>query len=116
MVCEWGMSEELGPLSFGKKEEQIFLGKEFATHKDYSEETAEKIDREVSRIVRENFDRARTLLSGNIAMLHRMAEELLTKEVLNAEEIDHLIGSFKISGDLETESREGEPEDAPVSA
>jgi len=116
MVCEWGMSEELGPLSYGKKEEQIFLGKEFATHKDYSEETAKKIDREVSRIVWENFDRARELLSGNIAILHRMAEELLAKEVLNAEEIDHLIGSFKISGDLETESREGEPGDAPVSA
>jgi cell division protease FtsH len=116
MVCEWGMSEELGPLSFGKKEEQIFLGKEFATHKDYSEETAEKIDREVSRIVRENFERARDLLSGNISMLHKMAEELLAKEVLNSEEIDRLIGSFRISGDMETESRGGKPEDVPVSA
>ncbi|HOP35341.1 MAG TPA: ATP-dependent zinc metalloprotease FtsH, partial [Syntrophales bacterium] len=73
MVCEWGMSEDLGPLAYGKKEEQIFLGKEFATHKDYSEETAEKIDREITRIVRENFDRARDLLSRHIDILHKMA-------------------------------------------
>ncbi len=91
MVCEWGMSEDLGPLAYGKKEEQIFLGKEFATHKDYSEETAEKIDREITRIVRENFDRARDLLSRHIDILHKMAGELLSKEVLNAEEIDRII-------------------------
>lgn len=92
MVCEWGMSEDMGPLSYGKKEEQIFLGREFATHKDYSEETAKKIDLEVSRIVSENYERAKTLLSDNLEILHRIAQELLEKEVLTAEELDSVIG------------------------
>jgi len=93
MVCEWGMSEDMGPLSYGKKEEQIFLGREFATHKDYSEETAEKIDREVSRLVSENYERAKTLLSDNMETLHRIAQELLEKEVLTADELDSIIGA-----------------------
>jgi len=113
MVCEWGMSEELGPLTYGKKEEQIFLGKEFATHKDYSEETAEKIDREITRIVRENFGRARNLLSGNIDILHKVAAELLSKEVLNADEIDRIVESMR-SGDSAPE--EGLPGDSPAGA
>jgi len=92
MVCEWGMSEDMGPLSYGKKEEQIFLGREFATHKDYSEETAEKIDREIARIVYENYERAKKLLSDNIETLHRLAHELLEKEVLTADELDSIIG------------------------
>ncbi len=93
MVCEWGMSESMGPLSYGKKEEQIFLGREFATHKDYSEETAEKIDREVAKIVSENYERAKKLLSDNMDTLHRLAGELLEKEVLTAEELDAIIGA-----------------------
>ena len=88
MVCEWGMSEEMGPLSYGKKEEQIFLGREFATHKDYSEETAKKIDKEVSKIIYENYEKAKQLLRDNIDTLNRIASELLEKEVLNAEELD----------------------------
>jgi len=92
MVCEWGMSEDMGPLSYGKREEQIFLGREFATHKDYSEETAEKIDREVARIVSENYERAKKLLSDNMETLHRLAHDLLEKEVLTAEELDAIIG------------------------
>lgn len=92
MVCEWGMSEQMGPLSYGKKEEQIFLGREFAQHKDYSEETAEKIDREVSRIVSENYEKAKGLLSSNLETLHRLANELLEKEVLSADELDSIIG------------------------
>jgi len=91
MVCEWGMSENMGPLSYGKREEQIFLGREFATHKDYSEETAEKIDREVSGIVSENYERAKKLLSDNIETLHRLAHKLLDKEVLTSEELDEII-------------------------
>jgi len=91
MVCEWGMSEEMGPLSYGKKEEQIFLGREFATHKDYSEETAGKIDREVTLIVSDCYERAKKLLSDNIDILNRLASELLEKEVLNAQEIDDII-------------------------
>jgi len=92
MVCEWGMSEEMGPLSYGKKEEQIFLGREFAVHKDYSEDTARKIDREVARIVNEGYDKARRIIQENLDRLHRLAAGLLEKEVLNAAEIDEILG------------------------
>jgi len=92
MVCEWGMSEEMGPLSYGKKEEQIFLGREFAVHKDYSEDTARKIDREVARIVNEGYDKARRIIQENLNRLHRLAAGLLEKEVLNAAEIDEILG------------------------
>jgi len=92
MVCEWGMSEEMGPLSYGKKEEQIFLGREFATHKDYSEETAEKIDREITHIVSDCYEKAKRLLSDNMDILNKLASELLEKEVLNAQEIDAIVG------------------------
>jgi len=93
MVCEWGMSEAMGPLSYGKKEEQIFLGREFATHKDYSEQTAEKIDREITRIVSDAYEKSKTLLMDHMDILNRMANALLEKEVLNAEEIDALVFS-----------------------
>ena len=92
MVCEWGMSEKMGPLSYGKKEEQIFLGREFATHKDYSEETAKQIDAEVVSIVSRNYEQAKKLLTDHIDILHKIAGELLEKEVLNGAEIDVLIG------------------------
>jgi cell division protease FtsH len=93
MVCEWGMSDKMGPLSYGKKEEQIFLGREFATHKDYSEETAKNIDAEVVSIVTRNYEKAKKLLTDHIEILHKIAMELLEKEVLNTAEIDALIGS-----------------------
>jgi len=93
MVCEWGMSEKMGPLSYGKKEEQIFLGREFATHKDYSEETAKQIDAEVVSIVKHNYEKAKDLLNNHIEILHKMVAELLEKEVLNTAEIDVIIGS-----------------------
>ena len=92
MVCEWGMSDQMGPLSYGKKEEQIFLGREFATHKDYSEETAQKIDKEVARIVMTGYDTAKKILSDRIDILNRIATVLLEKEVLNAQELDDIIG------------------------
>jgi cell division protease FtsH len=92
MVCEWGMSEKLGPLSYGKKEEQIFLGREFATHKDYSEDTAKNIDIEVMSLVTRNYEKAKKLLNDHIEILHKIAAELLEKEVLNGTEIDALIG------------------------
>ena len=92
MVCEWGMSEKMGPLSYGKKEEQIFLGREFATHKDYSEETAKNIDEEIIAIVSRNYDRSKKILTDHIEILHRLSGELLEKEVLNGNEIDILIG------------------------
>ena len=93
MVCEWGMSDKMGPLSYGKKEEQIFLGREFATHKDYSEETAKNIDMEVVSIVKRNYEKAKKILTDHIEILHKIAEELLEKEVLNGAEIDVLIGN-----------------------
>jgi cell division protease FtsH len=83
----------MGPLRYGKKEEQIFLGREFATHKDYSEETARKIDEEVVAVVKRNYDRAKSLLEKHIEILHRLSKELLEKEVLNSTEIDEIIGS-----------------------
>jgi cell division protease FtsH len=91
MVCEWGMSEKMGPLTFGKREEQIFLGREIARHKDYSENTAIEIDSEVKRVVMENYDKARSLLEENIGILHAMASELLEREVLDGSEIDSII-------------------------
>jgi cell division protease FtsH len=92
MVCEWGMSEKMGPLSYGKKEEQIFLGREFATHKDYSEDTAKHIDEEVVLIVKTNYEKAKKLINDHIEILHKIAGELLEKEVLNGVEIDAIMG------------------------
>jgi len=92
MVCEWGMSEKMGPLSYGKKEEQIFLGREFATHKDYSEETAKQIDEEIVVIVSRNYERAKKILADHVDVLHKISGELLEKEVLSGTEIDALIG------------------------
>jgi cell division protease FtsH len=91
MVCEWGMSEKMGPLSYGKKDEQIFLGREIAHHKDYSEETARKIDEEVAGIVYANYDKAKKILRDNLDILNRLAGELLEKEVLNSDELDAII-------------------------
>jgi cell division protease FtsH len=95
MVCEWGMSESMGPLTYGKKEEQIFLGREFATHKDYSEDTAKRIDEEVTRIVSESYEKARQLLLDHIDALNNIASQLLEKEVLNTAELDEIIGIRK---------------------
>ncbi|OGP25669.1 MAG: cell division protein FtsH [Deltaproteobacteria bacterium GWB2_55_19] len=93
MVCEWGMSEKLGPLTFGKKEEHIFLGKEMTQRRDFSEETAEEIDSEIKKVVIENYDRAKGLLVSKVDVLHRLAHALLEKEVLDGPEIDKLIFS-----------------------
>ena len=90
MVCDWGMSP-MGPMSFGKKEEQIFLGRELAMHKDYSEETAKKIDAEIARIVSEGYATAKKALSENLQILHTLADELIKREVLNAEDLDAII-------------------------
>ena len=90
MVCEWGMSA-LGPLTFGKKEEQIFLGREIAQHRDYSEDTAIKIDLEVRRLVDEGYNRAKDILSGSRETLNRIALALLEREVLDANEIKMLV-------------------------
>ncbi|MFQ5540305.1 MAG: ATP-dependent zinc metalloprotease FtsH, partial [Candidatus Binatia bacterium] len=91
MVCEWGMSEKLGPMTFGKKEEQIFLGRDFTQQQDYSEGTAVEIDSEVRRIIIESYQRAKEILTTNIELLHKMAQRLLEKEVLDGSEIDALV-------------------------
>jgi cell division protease FtsH len=91
MVCEWGMSDQMGPLTFGKKEEQIFLGREIAQHQDYSEDTAVRIDQEVKRIVTENYARARDLLRSYREKLERVAEELLLREVLDADQVQKIV-------------------------
>jgi cell division protease FtsH len=91
MVCEWGMSAAMGPLSFGKKEEQIFLGREIAQHQDYSEDTAVKIDQEVRHVVLEGYSTARTILEENRDALIRLAEVLLEYEVLDGPQIDAVI-------------------------
>ena len=98
MVCEWGMSEELGPLTFGKKDEEIFLGREIATRRDYSEEIALKIDSEVKRLVTENYERAKRMLRENMAALKALAEALLEKEVLEGSEIDQIIQGAQPQG------------------
>jgi len=90
MVCEWGMSD-LGPLSFGKKEEQIFLGREIAQHRDYSEETAIRIDEEVKRIISNAYDRARAIIDQHSNALMRVAEALLEREVLDGSDVKTLI-------------------------
>ena len=91
MVCEWGMSDRLGPLQFGKKQELIFLGREITEQKDYSERTAEIIDEEVHALVQGAYDRARGLLSQNIDRLHALAAALLEHEILDREEIDRIL-------------------------
>ncbi|MBZ5528092.1 MAG: ATP-dependent zinc metalloprotease FtsH, partial [Acidobacteriia bacterium] len=90
MVCEWGMSA-LGPLAFGKKEEAIFLGREIAQHRDFSEDTAVQIDKEVRRIVNDGYEAARQILSSNRETLERLAQALLEREVLDATEIKLLL-------------------------
>jgi cell division protease FtsH len=92
MVCDYGMSDKMGPLTFGKKEEHIFLGREIAQPKDYSENTAEDIDNEIKRIVLESYDRAKEIVTRQMDRLHNLATALLEKEVLAGEEIDQVLG------------------------
>ncbi|HEY5975550.1 MAG TPA: AAA family ATPase, partial [Geobacteraceae bacterium] len=91
MVCEWGMSTKLGPVTFGKKDEQIFLGREMATHQNDSEATAVEIDGEIRTIVEENYARVRTLLQEKLDVLHRLALDLIEKENLTGAEVDLII-------------------------
>ena len=91
MVCEWGMSEKLGPLTFGKKDEEIFLGREIATRRDFSEQVALEIDHEVKRLVIENYERTKRMLTDRMRTLKALAEALLEKEVLDSPDIDRII-------------------------
>ncbi len=93
MVCEWGMSH-MGPLTFGKREEAIFLGKEFARHQDYSESTAVEIDSEIKRLVEAAYRRAHDLLTGKRPVLDRIADALLEREVLEGDEVYRMVSDF----------------------
>jgi cell division protease FtsH len=95
MVCEWGMSDKLGPLQYGQKEEPIFIGKEIARHKDYSEKTSQLIDDEIKRIVNDAFEKAKKILIENTTTLDRLAKRLLQKEVLDRKEIEDIVGIHK---------------------
>ncbi len=96
MVCEWGMSDILGPLSFGQKEEAIFLGREIAQHRDYSEQTAQTIDREIRDIVEKNYKCAKDILSSKLNLLHDVALALLEYETLDGAEVERIIQGLKI--------------------
>ncbi|MBE3071991.1 MAG: ATP-dependent zinc metalloprotease FtsH [Acidobacteria bacterium] len=113
MVCEWGMSEQMGPLTFGKKEEQIFLGREIAQHQDYSEDTAVKIDQEVKRIVGGNYERATSQLTEHKGALSAIAKQLLAHEVLDAEQVRAIAAGLPIGepAAAATAQAAGVPED-----
>jgi cell division protease FtsH len=117
MVCEWGMSEKIGPLRFGRNEEMVFLGRDFAEHKEYSEQTAVDIDAEVRRIVTENHNRAKQVITANLDKLNVLAETLLEYETLDGAEIDILFAGGKLdkpptgtSARTKNESQPGKPE------
>ncbi|MEK7702396.1 MAG: ATP-dependent zinc metalloprotease FtsH [Nitrospirota bacterium] len=100
MVCEWGMSDKMGPLTFGKKEQEIFLGREISQHRDFSETTAIEIDQEVRRLVVENYERAKMLIATHMKALVALAEALLEKESLDGPEIDQIVRSNVADGVL----------------
>jgi cell division protease FtsH len=103
MVCDYGMSEELGPLSFGKNEEQIFLGREIAQHRDYSELTAQKIDEEVRNIVNRAYEKTQQLIKNDLDTVHKMANALLEKETLNSDDITEIMATAKGSESTQTD-------------
>lgn len=109
MVCEWGMSDLMGPLSFGKKEEEIFLGREIAQHRDYSERTAQAIDEEVKRIVLEATERAANIVKQNEDKLHAIAQALLEREMVDGDEIDAILNG-ELLPPIET-GKNGRPEE-----
>ena len=95
MVCNWGMSDELGPVTFGKRDEHIFLGREISQAKDFSDETARVIDHAIKNLVLNAHDQARTLLTTHRAQLEALAQALLEKETLDSAEIDRILNSFQ---------------------
>ena len=107
MVCEWGMSEKLGPLTYGAKEEEIFLGREVTKHRDFSEDTANVIDDEVKKIVSACMKRAEKILADNIDKLHNLANVLLEREILDGDEIDKILRGEKLPP-LERKNGNGE--------
>ncbi len=112
MIRSWGMSDDLGPLSYAKAEEQVFLGREIAQHRDYSEATAQKIDEEINKLIKNSYGRAQAVLKENLDILHKLAESLLEKETVMGKELDELIHSLRPGIKLPSET----PEDIETSA
>ncbi|MCK4940695.1 AAA family ATPase, partial [candidate division WOR-3 bacterium] len=105
MVCEWGMSERLGPLTYGEKQEEIFLGREIGMHRDYSEATAREIDEEVKRIVGEAESKAESIVKKNLDKLKTLARTLLDKEILSGEEVDNIFQDGRQKKDRKSSKR-----------
>jgi len=97
MVCEWGMSEKMGPLAFGKKEGEVFLGREMGTVQTFSEQTARDIDAEVHRIVMQQYDAAKKVLEEHRAVLDKIADALIEYETLDAADVDLLVAGGTIN-------------------
>ena len=113
MVRAWGMSEAIGPLSYSKEEEHIFLGREISQHRDYSEATAQKIDQEVNKLIDDSYQRAKGVLKENIDVLHKLADLLLEKETVLGAELDKLIEELRPGIELPTQPENDEgPEEA----
>jgi len=111
MIRSWGMSDELGPLSYAQGEEQVFLGREIAQHRDYSEATAQRIDNEVTRLIKTAYDRAKVVLKEHLDILHSLANLLLEQETVLGKELDELILSMK--PDIELPPRPSDEEEKP---
>ena len=107
MVCEWGMSEKMGPLSYGSKEEQVFLGRDFSNQKNFSDQTAKLIDQEVKTLVMGGYSRATELLQKNRDVLENLAQALLERETLNAKEVKNIIDG-KNDSDLDSSGEESQ--------
>jgi len=108
MIRSWGMSNELGPMSYAKEEEHIFLGREIAQHRDYSEETARKIDAEIDKLILAAYDRAVKILKENLDILHALADRLLEKETVLGKELDELIRSMRPGFEFPTKELKNE--------
>lgn len=104
MVCNYGMSKSLGPLTFGKKEEQIFLGREIARHRDYSELTAQEIDKEVADIVTAAYEKTTQLIRDNLETHDRMAKALLERETLDSRDIDAIMANGNVPNPVSANS------------
>lgn len=114
MICEYGMSPELGPMTFGHRQDQVFLGRDIGRDKDYSEEVAAKIDKEIRKFIDEAYQKTESLLNENMDKLHLIADELIERETLEGEEIDQLMKYGKILSKEENTSEIGTPEPAEV--
>lgn len=114
MICEYGMSPELGPMTFGHRQDQVFLGRDIGRDKDYSEEVAAKIDKEIRKFIDEGYQKTESLLNENMDKLHLIADALIERETLEGEEIDQLMKYGKILSKEENTSEIGTPEPAEV--